>query len=292
MYNLAVKHYDGDGVELDKTKAMKLYNQAADLGHENSKSILSLIRGRRADACILSDQINESENPESKLVIEDITEDQETVNSPPLQIQKEVINTTESNAYTQALYNLARLHHNGEGADLNKSKASDLYSQAAEQGHIKAMFNLALMYLHCDGVELNKPKATELLIKAAKGGHAKAQNQLALMYQNGDSVDKDGNKAIELYQKSIEQGNADAMFNLASIYISQECHSSEEVISLLSCAVEKGHLGAMNQLALMYEYGNGVDINKHKSAELYRLIIESGVGKTENNLVDLYDDGQ
>ena len=43
------------------------------------------------------------------------------------------------------LFNLAKKYENSEGVEQNYSKAIELYTKAASQGHSKAQYNLSLM---------------------------------------------------------------------------------------------------------------------------------------------------
>ncbi|MCX8615483.1 tetratricopeptide repeat protein, partial [Gilliamella sp. B3770] len=60
---------------------------------------------------------------------------------------------------SEAQYNLARMYEVGDGVEVDKEKALDLYTQAAEQGNEYAQLELAYMYDQGDGVEVNKEKA-------------------------------------------------------------------------------------------------------------------------------------
>ena len=59
---------------------------------------------------------------------------------------------------------------------------------APAQGYAKAQFNLGVMYEQGDGLEVNKTKAFELYAKAAAQGFAVAQLNFGVMYETGDGV--------------------------------------------------------------------------------------------------------
>ena len=58
---------------------------------------------------------------------------------------------------------------------MNKKKAVEWWTKAAEQGHAEAQCNLGRCYSDGDGVAMDKKKAVEWFTKAAKQGYAGAQ---------------------------------------------------------------------------------------------------------------------
>ena len=52
-------------------------------------------------------------------------------------------------------------YENGEGVAMDKKKAVEWYTKAAEQGCSNAQFNLGGFYAHGQGVAMDKEKAVE-----------------------------------------------------------------------------------------------------------------------------------
>jgi hypothetical protein len=75
------------------------------------------------------------------------------------------------------------MYDTGEGVEVDKKKAVEWYTKAAEQGNINAQYNLGLMYRDGEGVEQNLDKAVEWLQKAADASHPEAQAALDELYQ-------------------------------------------------------------------------------------------------------------
>ena len=97
-------------------------------------------------------------------------------------------------------------------------RASDLYREAAELGHVKAQSALGLMYAQGHGVDADDKRAAFWLSKAAKSGDATAQYGLGLLYYEGRGVARDYDRALSLYRDAAANGNAKAMNNLGIMH--------------------------------------------------------------------------
>lgn len=85
-----------------------------------------------------------------------------------------------------ALRQAAKLHKNGD-----TSQAVRIWERWAGQGDIDSAYNLAVIHHHGDGVALDYAKALHWYRQAATQGDKFAQVQIGLMYQNGQGVDAD-----------------------------------------------------------------------------------------------------
>src|SRR6266498_3805654 len=92
----------------------------------------------------------------------------------------------------------------GIGTDIDKVKAFELYSKAAEKEYNIAQNNLALLYEKGEGTEKNIDK--------------NAQYKLALLYEEDEGTEKNLEKAFYWYQKAAENNYEIAMNNLAIYY--------------------------------------------------------------------------
>ncbi len=127
----------------------------------------------------------------------------------------------------------ALLYASGDVGEVNKAKAFELYTKAAEQGHPLAQHNLGCMYDVGDGIEVDKKKAFEWFMKAAEQGDHKAQCNVGIchiscrlfflvyllfignFYLTGehDVVPKDEKKAFSWYKKSAKE-SVEAQYQL------------------------------------------------------------------------------
>ena len=73
--------------------------------------------------------------------------------------------------------NLGYCYSQGEGTDVNKTKAFELYEKSANLGFCTAMCNVGNYYKKgWGGVAKDLNRAREWYTKAAAQGHTKAQN--------------------------------------------------------------------------------------------------------------------
>ena len=121
--------------------------------------------------------------------------------------------------YNQAPYDLGSLHETGFGPDVFKDEtyAAQLYTKAADLGHIEANHRLGEAY---EFGQLNCPKDPALSIHfytgAAEQGHALSQMALCAWYMIGvqNVLEKDESEAYEWAKRAAEQGLPKAQYTL------------------------------------------------------------------------------
>lgn len=121
--------------------------------------------------------------------------------------------------YNQAPFDLGRLHLEGYGPDVFKdeSYAAQLFTKAADLGHVEANYTLGQAYEHG---QLNCPRDPALSIHfytgAAERGHPMAQLALCAWYLVGvpDVLEKDESEAYEWAKRAAEQGLAKAQYTV------------------------------------------------------------------------------
>ncbi|GES90981.1 kinase-like domain-containing protein [Rhizophagus clarus] len=181
-------NYHGIGTDLDKQKAIELYQKAAKL--ENRVAQLNLanmhIYGKEVDndydlAFELSKKLAEVE-------------------------------------CASGINNLGYCYNNGIGTDINNQKAFELFQKAADLGNSYGINSLGCCYEEGIGTDTNKQKAFELYKKAADLGNSTGMSNLGYCYYGGIGTDVDEQKAFELFQKAADLGSDAAQYNLAWIY--------------------------------------------------------------------------
>ena len=121
--------------------------------------------------------------------------------------------------YNQAPYDLGCLHETGFGSDVFKdeSYAAQLFTKAADLGHIEANHRLGEAY---EFGQLNCPKDPALSLHfytgAAEQGHAPSQMALCAWYMVGveNVLQKDENEAYEWANRAALQGLAKAQYTV------------------------------------------------------------------------------
>ncbi len=118
-------------------------------------------------------------------------------------------------------------------------------------------------------VDVNRARARDYLTHAAELGNEAAMLTLANGYLNGSLGGKDEPKAIEWLNQSASHGSAEAMLKLAEIYDRPQASAND--IKLASYWYDKGARAgnpiAQYKLALRYLNGTGVD--KDRNSALY-----------------------
>ena len=115
--------------------------------------------------------------------------------------------------HVQAQYNLAMMHHKGEGISQDFGQARHWYGEAARQGLAEAAYSLGMLYDLGLGTPRDVGVAAEWYGRATARGYALAQNNLAILYAKGDGVERDPARALVLYRAAAVAGLAEAQFN-------------------------------------------------------------------------------
>ena len=174
------------------------------------------------------------------------------------------------------------------------SKAVELYSKAAEQGHPEAQFSLANCYYYGNGVEEDIIEAVRWYRKAAENGDKDAQYSLGYCYFNGEGVRANMDEAVRWYRKSAEQGNTFAQYNLGYCYYNGS-GVEEDIIEAARWyrkAAEGGDSDAQFCLGNCYENGEGVRQDMNEAVKWYRKAAEQGNSSAQCNLGICYYKGQ
>jgi TPR repeat protein len=100
---------------------------------------------------------------------------------------------------------LGDCYQNGIGAKKNEIKAFELYTEAAEKGHIAAIYVLGYCYENGIGTQKNEIKAFELYTEAAEKGDVLAMYNLGNCYANGIGTKKMKLKHLNYIQKQLKK---------------------------------------------------------------------------------------
>lgn len=192
-YRTALCYEYGWGCRVDAMKAVQFYQHAASKNHPGAMHRL----GR---ACLTGDMGLQGRYREGVRWLKRGAE-------------------SADHQYNQAPYDLGLLHEQGFGADVFKDEAyaAQLYTKAADLGHIDANFRLGEAYEYG---QLGCPKDPALSIHfytgAAEQNHAPSQMALCAWYMVGvDNVlEKDEAEAYEWAKRAAENGLPKAQYTL------------------------------------------------------------------------------
>ena len=184
-YRAALSYEFGWGTRKDPMKGRQFYQQSASKGHPGAMTRLSR-------ACLTGDLGLEIRYKEGIKWLKRATESADKL-------------------YNTAPYELGLLHETGYGDDifLDEQYAAQLFTQAADLGHVEANFKLGDAYEHG---KLKCPKDAALSLHfyngAAKRGYAPAMMALCAWYMVGAGavLTRDETEAYHWAEKAAETG--------------------------------------------------------------------------------------
>lgn len=122
-----------------------------------------------------------------------------------------------SGSFEEGVALLIQVAGQSNSPDVQEKSADAFYwiREMAEEGNIKAQSALATLYFYGVGNPQNYDEAFAWFSKAAEQGHAKAQYGLGFMYLN---IKNEPSAAFDWFLKAAKQGNLDAADNLVLMY--------------------------------------------------------------------------
>ncbi|MBR4685541.1 MAG: sel1 repeat family protein [Candidatus Methanomethylophilaceae archaeon] len=138
------------------------------------------------------------------------------------------------------------------------------YVRMAEQGNPDAKYILATKYRNGEGVEMDKEKAAQLYRELADTGDSDAQYDLAFMLDNGEGIPQDRVESDKYFKLSADQGDSDACLCYGGILFEKGNYKDAEGYFMTSAM--KGDVKAEYNLGLlcMGEYLGEPDLAKAK----------------------------
>lgn len=178
----------------------------------------------------------------------------------------------------EAQFSMWRIYFNGLGVQENKQEALTWLHRAAGAGSLDAMTVLGNMYQEAVVVEEDKVLAILYYNFASKHGNTGAKTALGAMYFHDENF-KDEDKGFKLLQEAAEEGDSTGQFMYA--FALQSKKDYENAFKWFMAAAEQGNADAMNELAQYYEFGIGVQKNKKKAKDLYKLALDNGCAEAK-----------
>ncbi|CAB4414046.1 unnamed protein product [Rhizophagus irregularis] len=172
--------YLGIGTNVNKSKALGLYQKTADLGNMCGMNNLGQFYQYG-----IGTKINRKK---------------------AFELYQEAANL----GSTTGINNLGCCYEAGIGIRINKNKAFELYQKAANLGSMSGMNELGRCYLCGIGTNVDEKEAFTLYKRAAELGNWIAQYNLASMYEEGKGTVKNVDKAIYWYKKAALQGDQES----------------------------------------------------------------------------------
>ena len=140
---------------------------------------------------------------------------------------------------------------------------------AAEKGEAWAQNWVGVQCLYGNDVPEDPVKAVEWIRKAAVQGDRDAQSNLGECYWGGKGVEENPTEAENWYRKAANQGQKHAQFMLG--LLSDEKEEFSNAAYWYRRSAEQGHVIAQNNLAVLFESGNGVPASDVEAYKWYNL---------------------
>ncbi|MEI7635487.1 MAG: tetratricopeptide repeat protein, partial [bacterium] len=154
----------GDGVDTDTLEAVKLYREAADLGHAKAMDRLGSMYFKGSG-----------------------------VEKNPVEAVRWFRAGAEKGC-VRAQFNLAVCLYKGNGVAKNQDEAIMWYRKAAASNYASAQFNLGMIIYRSAGIPAEKEEAIRLFEAAAAQGHEKAKLVIKRYRAQGTAATKDAGK--------------------------------------------------------------------------------------------------
>lgn len=265
--DLADYYFDGIGTDVDKTKAFRLYHQAATSvrsSHDETRALFVL----------------------AKCLLEGIGTERE------IGLGLEYLKKSSDKEYVDAMVFLADAYYYGKfELKEDNDEALALYNKVLklDNDNVYVLNQLGDAYANGFGVESNIEKAEEFFKKASEKGNAFADTYL------GDikTGQEDYLAAFEYYLRAAQQGFTRAKRCISFCYLEGLGTSPDDFNSArwIQSAAEDGDRMAQNQLGEFYRMGVGVFKDYEKALYWYNKAAEQDERCAMVNLGMMYMDG-
>jgi TPR repeat protein len=176
------------------------------------------------------------------------------------------------------------------------SEAAERWGRAALQQHAPSHAHLSDMLIYGrPGVAKDEKRAFKLAAAGAKLGCAHSKGVLGRCYVMGYGVAEDEARGLALGRESAAAGSCFGQFVVGRCYdegYGGVVKDYAEAVQLYSLAAEQGYADAQNNLGNMFENGQGVVQDYAEAVRLYRLAADQGHAYAQNNLGNMFNNGE
>lgn len=237
LYKKGCAYDFGDGVRINKGKAMDLYTRAAKLGCVSAQYNLGV--------CYLEGK------------------------TPQFDKALDCFMRAAEKGHVKAALQAGKMYERGQGTAVNLKTAAAYFASGARAGDGEAQWRLAGLYERGMGVSYDLNKAFEWYRRSAGNHCSQGLVGLGLCYAEGKGTVKDGKLAFKCYSEAAEMGDATAMLDLGCCYhngIGTEPDREKE-IAWYAKAADAGCAAACYNLGYAYEEeGEEIDLDLARRA--------------------------
>lgn len=180
--------------------------------------------------------------------------------------------------------------------ELDYKKALPKLRAYANKGDRYAQLILGVCYYYGKGVDRNYEQASIWFRKSSDKGSSFAYILLGFCYYSGEGVVQNRQKALQCFLNSANKGNAVAQWILYDSYWGDGLEDlverdSEQGLKWLRKAAGQDYLDALEELAFIYEIGQGVGKNPNLAAKWFRRAANKGSAYSQRKLGLYYIEG-
>jgi len=175
---VGVAYANGQGVDMDKLKAMKLWDQACTGGVNHACAAMGInlvlgIHGVTKDVARGESLLMLACNANHAAACKDLGGLHLSGVLPNSEPAKGVLllGNACNLSYGEGCNELGVVYMQGVGVDADAARGASLLDRACKLGSMTGCFNLAVAYQHGDGVAIDAARSTKLLEQACRGGH-------------------------------------------------------------------------------------------------------------------------
>lgn len=282
-----------DSVYMNRSKALELYQQAAEMGNAVAQYTLGqkFFYGEGVPKDLNQaaywtlksvDELNVISMYQLSLIYDELGDNEQVVHWTRLSAE---------GGLTEAIYNMGIIYTSGmNGVTKDISQAEFWFRKAAEKGYPEAQFQLAGIFIDREDNE----QAIYWLRQAAENGFGNAQAFLAHYYETSQlGLKEDLEQATYWYHQAIESGvdNMYAQIRIGFKYVRGELEFEQDfkkAVYWFQLSADQGYELAQYNLAVMYFYGKGVPQDKEKGMFYLKQAAEQGYDEAQFEIGLIY----
>ncbi|MCG7548045.1 tetratricopeptide repeat protein [Pseudoalteromonas sp. Of7M-16] len=272
--------YGGDGVDVDLKEAMNLYARAIELGDYSAATELGYIfirHWREEKGYETAQQLfaNAAYHGDVKSLCGLGIVYRESKELRDLDKAADYFQVSYVRGYKECAFELGYLYHRSKP---DTQQALRWYQVAAKNGSRDALNNLGMMYNNGDGVDIDYSRAKSYFEQAVELGSRLSFGNLGSLYELGKGVERDYDKAIYWYQKGIDRQDAQSMHNLGTLYnLGRGIEKDRaKALTLFEQAADLGNRFSAFNIANAYFYADGKEQSDELALEYYLVSARSG----------------
>lgn len=213
---LALRYYEGNGVEKDKEKAAQLAKKSAD--QENGKALyfLAFIEHKAKNTAQALANLKMSADKGYVLAQREMGIIMYSIGNYKQAYQWHLKAAKQGNVLSS--YECGAFLLAGQGVKQNLEEAVVWLRKAAEAGFTPAQFELGVCYAQGEGVEQSFEESFKWISKSAKQNHPRSLLILGMYYIKGMGVDQDVEEGYKCIVKAARLGSKEAQAILKQIH--------------------------------------------------------------------------